>query len=177
MIIFPYNLYIFGFHLWTVLYPKPCYNEPWYKEVVVYITYSPLNYLHQNKTEVTNEIFRQIIFGSTKIQLTMRTFRKNIQEAYPLQTRAEFVLVIYPVYLAPIALIICFTRVLSSSSKFVTQRICNVNRIKTLKQCKKIYKKNMNKSSAKRGIIRPWQVIRCSTLTASCIIQCSGYKL
>ena len=36
---------------------------------------------------------------------------------------------------------------------------------------------NLNKSSAKWGIIRLWQVIRCSTLTGSCIIQCSGYKL
>ena len=34
MVIFQYNLYIFGIHLWTVLYPKPCYNEPYYKEVV-----------------------------------------------------------------------------------------------------------------------------------------------
>ena len=34
-----------------------------------------------------------------------------------------------------------------------------------------------NKSSAKRGIIHPWQVIRCSAKTGSCIIQCSGYKL
>ena len=32
----PSNLYIFGIHLWTVLYPKPCYNEPSYKEVVGY---------------------------------------------------------------------------------------------------------------------------------------------
>ena len=37
MVIFQYNLYIFGIHLCTVLYPKPCYNEPCYKEVVVYI--------------------------------------------------------------------------------------------------------------------------------------------
>ena len=36
MVIFQYNLYIFEIHLWTVLYPKPCYNEPCYKEVVVY---------------------------------------------------------------------------------------------------------------------------------------------
>ena len=35
MVIFQYNLYIFGIHLWTVLYPKPCYNEPCYKEVEV----------------------------------------------------------------------------------------------------------------------------------------------
>ena len=34
-----------------------------------------------------------------------------------------------------------------------------------------------NKSSAKWGIIRPWQVKRCSTKTGSCIIQSSGYKL
>ena len=34
-----------------------------------------------------------------------------------------------------------------------------------------------DKNSAKRGIIRPWQVKRCSTKTGSCIIQCSGYKL
>ena len=37
MVIFQYNLYIFGIHLWTMLYPKPCYNEPCYKEVVVYV--------------------------------------------------------------------------------------------------------------------------------------------
>ena len=36
MVIFQYNLYIFGIHLWTVLYPKPCYNNQCYKEVVVY---------------------------------------------------------------------------------------------------------------------------------------------
>ena len=38
MIIFQYNLYIFGIHLWTVLYPKPCYNDPCYKEVEVYLS-------------------------------------------------------------------------------------------------------------------------------------------
>ena len=32
MVIFQYNQYIFGIHLWTVLYPKLCY-----KEVVVYM--------------------------------------------------------------------------------------------------------------------------------------------
>ena len=36
MVIFQYNLYIFGIRLWTMLYPKPCYNEPCYKEFVVY---------------------------------------------------------------------------------------------------------------------------------------------
>ena len=40
MVIFQYNLYIFGIRFWIVLYPKlcynePCYNEPCYKEVVV----------------------------------------------------------------------------------------------------------------------------------------------
>ena len=39
MVIFQYNLYIFRIHLWTVLYPKPCYNEPCYKEAVVYLQY------------------------------------------------------------------------------------------------------------------------------------------
>ena len=38
MVIFQYNLYIFAIRLWTMLYPKPCYNEPCYKEVVVYIS-------------------------------------------------------------------------------------------------------------------------------------------
>ena len=37
MVIFQYNLYIFWIHLYTVLYPKPCYNKPGYKEVVVYL--------------------------------------------------------------------------------------------------------------------------------------------
>ena len=36
MVIFQYNLYIFGIHLWTVLYPKPCYNKSCYKEVEVW---------------------------------------------------------------------------------------------------------------------------------------------
>ena len=35
MVIFQYNPYIFGIHLWTVLYPKLCYNESCYKEVLV----------------------------------------------------------------------------------------------------------------------------------------------
>ena len=38
MVIFQYNLYIFGIHLWTVLYTKLCYKESCYKEVVVYIS-------------------------------------------------------------------------------------------------------------------------------------------
>ena len=37
MVIFQFNLYIFGIHLRILLYPKPCYNEPCYKEVVVYV--------------------------------------------------------------------------------------------------------------------------------------------
>ena len=41
--IFGIHLYIFGIHLWTVLNPKPCYNEPSYKEVVVYAKYG-INY-------------------------------------------------------------------------------------------------------------------------------------
>ena len=36
MVIFLYNLYILGIHLWTLLYHKLCYNEPCYKEVNVY---------------------------------------------------------------------------------------------------------------------------------------------
>ena len=39
---FQYNLYIFGIHLWTVLYPKPCYNKLCYKEVVVYVGFFPI---------------------------------------------------------------------------------------------------------------------------------------
>ena len=39
MVIFQYNLFIFGIYLWTLLYPNSCYNEPCYKEVVVYIKY------------------------------------------------------------------------------------------------------------------------------------------
>ena len=32
-----HDLCFFEDNLWTVLYPKPCYNESCYKEVVVYI--------------------------------------------------------------------------------------------------------------------------------------------
>ena len=35
---FQYILYIFGIHLWSMLYPKQCYNEPFYKEVEVYMS-------------------------------------------------------------------------------------------------------------------------------------------
>ena len=35
MVIFQYNLYIFGIHLLTMLYPKLCYNELCYKEAEV----------------------------------------------------------------------------------------------------------------------------------------------
>ena len=37
MVIFLYNLYIFRIHHKTVLYPKSCYNEQFYKEVYVYL--------------------------------------------------------------------------------------------------------------------------------------------
>ena len=43
MVIFQYNLYIFGIHLRIVLYPKPCYNQPCYKKVEVYIFYCVVN--------------------------------------------------------------------------------------------------------------------------------------
>ena len=37
MVIFLFNLYIYGIHLKTVLYPEQCYNKQCYKEVHVYI--------------------------------------------------------------------------------------------------------------------------------------------
>ena len=36
MVIFLSNLYIFGIHLYIVLYPKLCFNEQCYKEVCVW---------------------------------------------------------------------------------------------------------------------------------------------
>ena len=45
MVIFQYNLYIFGIHLWTMLYPKLYYKEQCYKEVVVYLLWRALSYL------------------------------------------------------------------------------------------------------------------------------------
>ena len=38
MVIFQYNLYIFGIHLWTVLYPKLCFKEPCYRGCRVWST-------------------------------------------------------------------------------------------------------------------------------------------
>ena len=46
MVIFLYSLYIFGIHLKTVLYPKLCYNEQCYKEVVVYVAISDQSRKH-----------------------------------------------------------------------------------------------------------------------------------
>ena len=37
MVIFLYNLYIFGIHLLTMSYLKPCYNKLCYKEINVYL--------------------------------------------------------------------------------------------------------------------------------------------
>ena len=81
MVIFQNNLYIFGIHLWIVLYPKPCYNEPCYKEVEVYTPnkyseFSPCAFwivkdaksLHANNEDsdptTGHEIFSIAILGS-----------------------------------------------------------------------------------------------------------------
>ena len=65
MVIFQYNLYIFGIHLWTVLYPKPCYNEPCYKEVVMYLLELPLydtsNEYYTVFMEIDNESTSKVI--------------------------------------------------------------------------------------------------------------------
>ena len=54
MVIFQYNVYIFGIHLWTVLYPKLYYNELCYKEVVYLVeTLGQLMlYLYKNLLEL-----------------------------------------------------------------------------------------------------------------------------
>lgn len=57
---------------------------------------------------------------------------------YRLQTRTELVRVMYPVYLAPMAAIICLTRNLSSPVKFVTLMICK----HTIKKQKKYNEKH-----------------------------------
>ena len=50
MVIFLYNLFIFGICLKTVLYPKLCYTEQCYKEVCVYLdTYSGHMLLYVSK--------------------------------------------------------------------------------------------------------------------------------
>ena len=63
MVIFQYNLYIFGIHLWTVLCPKPCYNESCYninKEVVVYFMYKLTEHLQVYPRMDTAEDFDSI---------------------------------------------------------------------------------------------------------------------
>ena len=68
MVIFQYNLYIFGIHLWTVLYPKLCYNEPCYKEVVVYAVLfrtKPLAmYLYSNNQRQIDKMLDSCTSGS-----------------------------------------------------------------------------------------------------------------
>ena len=59
MVIFQYNLYIFGIHLWTVLYPKLCYNKSCYKEVVVY--FHTVMFL-QKAGSVESLIFSRFLF-------------------------------------------------------------------------------------------------------------------
>ena len=57
MVIFLYSLYIFGIHLCTLLYPKPCYNEPFYKEVNVYN--ETINKRSGTATEIPDKYGRQ----------------------------------------------------------------------------------------------------------------------
>ena len=68
MVIFQYNLYIFGIHLWTMLYPKPCYKEPCYKEVEVYFTYA---WIWKKVHLTTDGVFWKVptAWQSTQIQI------------------------------------------------------------------------------------------------------------
>ena len=61
MVIFQYNLYIFGIHLRTVLFPKPCYNKPCYKEAEVYFFFSVSSPLEMNATPPTGQCCSQRI--------------------------------------------------------------------------------------------------------------------
>ena len=67
MVIFQYNLYIFGVHLWTVLYPQPCYNKLCYKAVVVY-----------QEKEQTNHDGQHTHHKPRKSKATSAPFRKEI---------------------------------------------------------------------------------------------------
>ena len=69
MVIFQYNLYIFGIHLWTVLYPKPCYNEPCYKEVEVYADIDEMLLLEKNKGVGVNSFIVIPLCYSCKVDL------------------------------------------------------------------------------------------------------------
>ena len=75
MVIFQYNLYIFGIHLWTVLYPKRFYNEPCYKEVELYLTLSRIkiwSHSWQNKCgRQLTEAFQTILsYYSINVSIT-----------------------------------------------------------------------------------------------------------
>ena len=53
-----YNLYSFGIRLWTVLYPKPCYNKLCYKEVVVFMfLWKKIKKKNQKKKKKKSKIF------------------------------------------------------------------------------------------------------------------------
>ena len=62
MVIFQYNLYIFGIHLRTVLYSKPRYNEPCYNEVEVYIE-SSVKEKYEKKIDVTTGISYLVVLS------------------------------------------------------------------------------------------------------------------
>ena len=66
MVIFQYNVYIFGIHLWTMFYPKTCYNEPCYKEVEVYfVDYHNVHKRFQMDTlQVQSRIFQLYASGT-----------------------------------------------------------------------------------------------------------------
>ena len=82
-----YNLYIFGIHLWTVLYPKPCYNELCYKEVVVYIIFSEDIRWH----------FMQIVCKYYFLRKKKKKKKKkNEENSFMLQTAVLFIPAVLP---------------------------------------------------------------------------------
>ena len=87
MVIFQYNLYTFGIHLWTLLYPKPCYNEPCYKEVVVYNLYNKPSDQPQNiKMNCILQIQEEIIIWLSphilQVCQTPTKLTRNITKMY-----------------------------------------------------------------------------------------------
>ena len=74
MVIFQYNLYIFGIHLRTVLYPKRCYNDPCYKEVVVY--QDPLLCIRERPFD----FYGGRMISNNKITRMIKKKKKNYQD-------------------------------------------------------------------------------------------------
>ena len=75
------DTFLVGICLWTVQYPKPCYNEPCYKEVIVYCTVilqTQMEDLRQKMGATLSERYTSTQKGTAKMMNDYEKMRKDL---------------------------------------------------------------------------------------------------